>query len=144
MEFSVSVPRVEPRDRQIAAIGIDIQSIKEMGASLEQFGERFTSRLFTSREIGGCHGNADQSARYFAESFSAKEAVLKIFDVRDFVPPWKSIELIRSKGGLKIELNGSTAGLARRQSINRIELSVSYDGDTVVAVAVARTSFHSA
>lgn len=135
--ISISVPRIEPLELQFSAIGIDIQSIKEIGASLEQFGNRFTSRLFTRREIDAWCGSTSETPRYFAEAFAAKEAVLKILVVRESVPPWKSIELLRSRGGPSIGLHGSTAELARQQFINMIQVSISHDGDTVIAVAVS-------
>jgi holo-[acyl-carrier protein] synthase len=141
MKVSVDV---EPRDHRGSTIGMDIQSVSEIGASLERFGERFTAHLFTQREIEACHGTPNEAARYYAEGFAAKEAVLKILDVREFVPPWKSIELRRSSGGPQIELHGSSAELARRQGIDEIRLSMSCAGDAAIAVAVARVARRSA
>jgi holo-[acyl-carrier protein] synthase len=141
MKVSVDV---EPRNHQGSTIGMDVQSVSEIGASLEHFGERFTARLFTQREIEARPGNPDEAARYYAEGFAAKEAVLKILDMREFVPTWKSIELHRSSSSLRIELHGSSAELARRQGIDEIHLSMSCDGDAAIAVVVARVARRSA
>ncbi len=140
MKFSVSIPMVGSNEHTSSAVGVDIQVIEEIGESLERFGERFTARLFTRHEIEACDANIGDSARYFAEGFAAKEAVLKILDAREFVPPWKSIELHRGSDGPQIELHGSSSDLARGRGIRNIYISLSHSRDTVIAVAVAHSA----
>lgn len=123
----------------VDALGMDIQSIDEIAASLSEFGSRYTRRLFTSGEIKLCQRNTAAQARCYAERFAAKEAVLKLLNVRALIPPWKDIEvLVESSGRLVILLHGVAADLAHQRGIQRISLDISHARGSVIAVVVAR------
>lgn len=80
-------------------VGIDVQPIEEVEPSMRQFGVRYAHRLFTDVELESCGENPVTAASGLAGRFAAKEAVLKILDSQDTVPPWKSIEVQHAKGG---------------------------------------------
>jgi len=129
------------RRRQVSILaGIDVQTIDEVAASIKEFGARYTHRLFTDDEIASC-GDGPEAASGFAGRFAAKEAVLKILDLNEIVPPWKSIEVRRSTGGRsEVALHGAAAKIARSQRIEEIFLSISHGGGIASAAVIAQVT----
>jgi holo-[acyl-carrier protein] synthase len=120
-------------------VGIDIQPIEEVESSLKTFGSRYRRLLFTDRELETCGDNSTTSSR-LAARFAAKEAVLKILDIQDVVPSWRSIEV----GGdsdcrPEIILYDVAAELAHAQGIRDVFVSLTRSGDVAVATVVAST-----
>jgi len=118
-------------------VGIDIQPVDEVESSLNTFGSRYRRLLFTDRELETCGDNSTTSSR-LAARFAAKEAVLKILDIQDVVPSWRSIEV----GGIsdcrpEVNLYDVAAELARQQGIREVFVSFSRTGDVAVATVVA-------
>ena len=60
----------------ILGIGSDLADIRRVADTLERFGERFTSRIFTDVERARCEASGDRAAAY-AKRFAAKEACAK-------------------------------------------------------------------
>ncbi len=60
----------------ILGIGTDIVDSRRIGALIERFSEKFTSRIFTDSECNLAKCRVDQ-ASFFAKRFAAKEAVYK-------------------------------------------------------------------
>jgi holo-[acyl-carrier protein] synthase len=121
------------------AVGIDVQSIREVESSLAVFGSRYTRRVFTDDEIDGCSDDLATAAKYFATRFAAKEAVLKVLDPQETIPTWKSIEVRQGAGGrLEIALLDGSTELARRRGIEDFSLSVSDGTGVAIAAVVAR------
>jgi holo-[acyl-carrier protein] synthase len=119
-------------------VGMDVQSINEVRASLAQFGRRYTCRLFTDHEIEDCGEGSPIAALRYAERFAAKEAVLKVLNVREVVPSWKDIEVRRRKSeGFEVFLYGVAAELAHERGIRSISLSISHARGVATAAAVA-------
>jgi holo-[acyl-carrier protein] synthase len=117
-------------------VGIDIQPIDEVEASLRNFGDRYRHVLFTNHELVNC-GDGSASASRLAASFAAKEAVLKILDLSDHVPAWRSIEVRHSAGGPpEILLHDGAAGLAQLQGVRSIFVSLSHAGGLAIAAVV--------
>ena len=120
-------------------VGIDLQSVDEVEASLLMFGDRYTRRLFTKHEIDVC-SSSPHRAQHLAARFAAKEAVMKILDVRDQVPPWRAIEVCESvKSAPTISLSGVAAELAQLAGILNFSLSMSHDGGVAIATVIAET-----
>ena len=120
--------------------GIDAQSTQEVTASLQEFGQRYLRRLYTEREIQDCGERPDELGRALAALFAAKEAVLKILDIGEDVPPWKAIEVLgTTNGNFVITLHGVAAKLARRRGIEGMSLSISYAAGVALAVVVAQS-----
>jgi holo-[acyl-carrier protein] synthase len=122
-------------------IGLDVQSIDDVAKSLEEFGSRYTDKLFTDYEVTSCGGTHPATAASFAARFAAKEAVLKVLDTRRLVPSWRSIEVRREKNGPpRIALSGEAAEMARRQGVRHLSLSLSHDAGVASAAVVAQIS----
>jgi holo-[acyl-carrier protein] synthase len=120
-------------------LGADIQSIDEIAASLKEFGSRYTRRLFTSDEVEYCEQNPVTESRCYAERFAAKEAVLKLLDVRGVVPSWKDIEVREDREGRpEIVLHDIATELAHRRGIKGISLDISHARRSAIAVVVGR------
>ena len=60
----------------IIGIGSDLSDIRRIQKSLDRFGERFTSRVFTETERARSEAKPDRAASY-AKRFAAKEACAK-------------------------------------------------------------------
>jgi holo-[acyl-carrier protein] synthase len=122
-------------------IGIDAQAIAEVEDSIAQFGDRYTRRLFTDEELATCGNGPATLAQGLAARFAAKEAVLKILNVGDVVPAWRSIEIRRTATGQpEVALAGEAAVLARRQGITSLSLSLTRGGGVAAATVVATVS----
>lgn len=63
----------------ILGIGSDLVDIRRIQASLDRFGDRFTTRVFTERERASGDAKATPAARaaFYAKRFAAKEAASK-------------------------------------------------------------------
>ena len=120
-------------------VGVDLQSIDEVEASMREYGTRYTRRLFTDHELATCGENPTTAASGLAARFAAKEATLKILDTQVVVPSWRSIEVCRLENGRpEIVLHDEAAKLASDQGVNQISLSLSHGGGFAAAVAVAQ------
>jgi holo-[acyl-carrier protein] synthase len=118
-------------------VGVDIQPIDEVTASLIEYGDRYRRLLFTDEELRCCGENSSTSSK-LAERFAAKEAVLKILDTENTVPSWRSIEVSQDAGGRpEISLRGSAAELARSQGIQDLSVSLSHAGGVATAAVIA-------
>ncbi|MEO5920958.1 MAG: holo-ACP synthase [Pseudolysinimonas sp.] len=129
--------RAAPRHAPSIRIGCDVHPISEIAASIELFGERYLSRVFTTVEREQTAG--PMSLERLAGRFAAKEAVLKVLQVPSMASvPWKSIEVRTGGNGVPyVVLSGSAQEMAERQGISRVDISLSHDGGVAMAVAAA-------
>ena len=115
-------------------LGVDIIKISRMTEILSRSGQLFLDRVFTDMEQKAGQGHHYPDA-YYAMTFAAKEAVFKSFGIDwsggvDF----KDIEISRGRlGEPLVNLGRRPALLAGKRT--RVLLSLSYDGDTAIAVA---------
>jgi holo-[acyl-carrier protein] synthase len=118
-------------------VGIDIVQICRIGESVEQFGERFPQRLFTTDELAYASSAPPLMAQRLAARFAAKEAALKAFDLCEAGIDWRDLEVCRlPDGACRLVLHGKAAALARASN-DDIALSLSHEGDYAMAVVVA-------
>lgn len=117
-------------------IGVDIIKISRMAEIVQRSGELFLKRVFTNAEREAGREHHDPAA-YYAATFAAKEAVFKLFSIGwDSGVDMQEIEVHRGQHGVpQVELNGRFAQLANKHADARVLLSLSYDGDTAIAVA---------
>lgn len=95
----------------IIGIGMDATEIDRITATLERFGDRFKTRIFTEHEIAYCtrHRNPAPS---FAARFAAKEAAMKALGTgRSQNVLWRDIEVFRRGGPPQLRFHN---GAARR------------------------------
>lgn len=83
----------------ILGIGSDICDIRRIANSLDRFGERFTSRIFTAGERAKAESRSTQAETY-ARRFAAKEACSKALGtgMRHGVF-WRDMEVVTRPGG---------------------------------------------
>ncbi len=121
----------------IVGTGIDIVEVPRVGHSIERFGERFLSRVFTAAEIRYCEAKANRVER-FAARFAAKEAAMKAIGtgLRGGIT-WKDFEVGREPGGRPtLLLHGKAARVAEGLGVRRSHLSVSHTQEHAVAYVV--------
>ena len=132
--------------RETLRVGMDLVSVGEVAASLDHFGDRYVTRLFTEHEIETCRTDAavaDTAGAYAVESlaarFAAKEAVVKVLRPIGVQPDWRTIEVHRMTGGwCEIRLSGQAAAMAADAGIGELAVSLSHDAAVAGAVVVGR------
>lgn len=83
----------------IYGIGIDIIEIERIEKSVKRFGEKFLSRIFTSKELEYCMSKASKY-QHLAARFAAKEAIAKALSYNgDRGFSWQDIEIINRPNG---------------------------------------------
>jgi holo-[acyl-carrier protein] synthase len=125
----------------IFGIGVDLVRISRIEAIIKRWQNRFIHRVFTTHEAGTCYQRAS-SASAFALRFAAKEAFSKALGLgmRKGVK-WREIEVFNYEGGKPgIRLFGTCADICREKGISNVHLSLSDEGDYVVAVVVLEKS----
>jgi len=117
-------------------VGVDIIAISRMRDVLETSGKLFIDKVFTPWEQQRAETHHDTVA-YAAMIFAAKEAIFKTFGIDwHFGVQMTEIEVRDGEYGEPIPvLTGRFAELAAERQVSRVLLSLSYDGDYVVAVA---------
>ena len=117
------------------SVGFDIVQISRIGESLERFGEAFTRRLFTDREISDVTEPQGLNLPSLAARFAAKEAVIKALGLSEAGVGWRDMEVIRQPDGCCVlQLHGLAASKARAMGLSLWQLSLSHEGDYAGAV----------
>lgn len=118
-------------------VAIDIVEIGQVAESMAEFGDRYTHRVFTAREIAYASG----SPARFAARFAAKEAVVKLLRPGQVGVDPRSIEVVNeSDGAPRLTLSGAAAALASERRLSRLSLSLSHDGGYAIAAVTAETA----
>ena len=124
-------------------VGTDLCSVQDVADSVERFGDRYLSRVYTDHELEYCHSDPALSAERLAARFAAKEATVKVLRPSDVRPDWRTIEVLRDPAGwCELLLTGTAARLAREAEIGGLALSMSHDGGVANAVVVATMLKH--
>jgi holo-[acyl-carrier protein] synthase len=119
-------------------VGADIASVAEVEASIEQFGSRYLERIYTDHELSSCQGPPPVMAAKLAARFAAKEAVIKVLRPEGAMPTWRSIEVVRDRGGwCQLRLRDEAARLATDAGIEDLAVSLTHEGPYAGAVVVA-------
>jgi holo-[acyl-carrier protein] synthase len=118
----------------IRGIGVDIIEIARIQKSVDQSGERFLQKIFTSNEIMYCMSKHNRY-QHLASRFAAKEAVSKALATGwsgDFA--WKDVEVMNDGAGKpQITLYGK---LRDRLAAASVLISLSHSESHVVAMAL--------
>ena len=116
--------------------GVDIIEISRVKRVSEQYGQRFSRRIYTEGEIAYCRGRAP----LMASRFAAKEAVMKALGTGIRGVRWKDIEVVRQQGRApRILLHGSALVRAHALGIEDIAVTLSHSHDYAVAFVVAES-----
>lgn len=115
-------------------VGVDLIEIARVQRSMDRFGERFLSRIFTEQEIAYCNGRAASLAGRFA----VKEAVAKALGTGIGDVCWKEIEVLNDAAGRPLlGLYGAAAELAAAWGLHQWDVSLSHSHSHAVGMAVA-------
>jgi holo-[acyl-carrier protein] synthase len=121
----------------VFGIGIDVVEVGRIASSLDEFGERFTARIFTSSEREYCLSKA-RPELHFAARFAAKEAVAKALGTgigKDV--GWLDLEIIRGQNGEPIlHLDGRAKQFCEAREIVQIKISLTHAHDYAAANAI--------
>jgi len=118
-------------------IGVDLIDIARVARSLERYGERFYSRLFTENERKQCEGQAHRlAARFAAKEATAKALGTGIGDVR-----WIEIEVDGDdRGRPLLILHGNAAVIAANLGLQVWDVSLSHTQDQAIAFVVGMSA----
>src|ERR1700722_20312279 len=95
----------------IIGLGLDATEIDRIAATIERYGDRFLTRVFTEGEIAYC-SRRRVPAIHFAGRFAAKEAAMKALGSGHTQQVlWRSVEVVRVGGPPQLVFHG---GAARR------------------------------
>lgn len=95
----------------IIGLGLDATDIPRIAATLERYGERFMTRVFTDNEIAYCRRRREPAV-HFAGRFAAKEAAMKALGTGHSQNVlWRDVEVVRRGGPPQLQFHG---GAARR------------------------------
>ena len=121
----------------IVGTGVDIVEVPRIAATLERFGERFLTRVFTAGEIRYCDYKQNRAERYAAR-FAAKEAGLKAIGtgLRGGIS-WRDVEVTREPSGRPVlSFHGKAASYAERLGPRRTSLSLSHTAEHAIAQVI--------
>ena len=119
----------------VIGLGIDIIEIDRIKDSIENFGEKFLSKIFTPAEINYCQNKANKF-QHFAARFAAKEAVYKALATGwQEVLSWQDIEIFNEATGMpQVSMRGRLKEfLAEDKSL---KISISHSQNYVTCVAI--------
>jgi holo-[acyl-carrier protein] synthase len=125
----------------IIGLGSDLIDIRRVEKSIERFGERFLTRIFTDLERRKSDGRAQRAASY-AKRFAAKEACAKALGtgLRKGVF-WRDMGVVNLPGG-KPSLTLTGGALRRLQDITpaghsaQIDLTITDDFPLAQAIVI--------
>jgi holo-[acyl-carrier protein] synthase len=93
----------------IVGLGIDATEIKRIADSIERWGDRFVTRVFTEHEIAYCRRKRN-AVPSFAARFAAKEAAMKALGTGQSAGVfWTGIEVVRRHGPPQLRFHGGAA-----------------------------------
>ena len=121
----------------ILGTGVDLAEVARIRASIERYGERFTRRVFTEREIAYAERKANKYERYAAR-FAAKEAGMKALGTGwSGGITWKDLEVANLPSGRPIlALHGVARDVADRLGVRTIQLSLTHTSGQALAWVV--------
>jgi holo-[acyl-carrier protein] synthase len=121
----------------IVGTGVDIAEVPRIAASVERFGNRFLTRVFTQNELKYCLSKANAAER-LAARFAAKEAGMKAIGTGlHFGVTWQNVEVVRAPGGRPgIRFSGKAAEFAAQLGCKNVHLSITHTKEQALAFVV--------
>jgi len=122
---------------RVVGIGIDLVEVGRIARALDRWGERFTERVFTPRELQRA-GRGPNRVRRLAARFAAKEAVMKALGTGRSGVGWREIEITNEPSGApRVRLAGRAARAGEAVGVARVHVSLTHDLHYAAAFAVA-------
>ena len=111
-------------------VGTDLVRVADVGHSIEQFGDRYLTRVYTPDELSTC----------LASRFAAKEAATKVLRPLDGLS-YQSIEVTLDElGAPELVLHGAARRRAEALGLQDTSVSMSHEGEYAVAIVAAMFS----
>ena len=122
----------------LVGTGVDIVEIGRVIKSVERFGDRFLTRIFTPGEIAYCTAKKKTSGESFAARFAAKEAGAKALGTGiSRGVSWQEIEVRRAPGQRPVlHLSGRAAERATAMGVVKVSLSITHTRELAMAFVV--------
>lgn len=122
---------------RIIGHGIDIVETQRIAHMIQEHGDRFLSRCFTSGELAYALDKKRQ-VEHLAGRFAAKEAILKVLGTGwGKGIAWTDAEILRLESGQPmVQLHGRCLDIARAQQINQWLVSISHISTHATASAI--------
>jgi len=119
----------------IIGVGIDIIEIDRIKESVDKFGEKFLSKIYTKSELEYCLSKASKY-QHLAARFAAKEAVYKALTTGwHEKATWQDIEISNEPNGMPVvSLKGKLNGFLTKGK--NLRISMSHSRDYVACVAI--------
>ncbi len=122
----------------VVGIGVDIVEVKRVAEMVQRHSDRFLTRVFTPREIAYCSSRKRRN-EHLAARWAAKEATIKALRAPlEGALSWRELEVVAGEmGEPQLKLLGTAAGLAKKQGISHLHLTISHVAELAVACVVA-------
>lgn len=115
-------------------VGIDIIEVKRINKLINDYGERFFSRILTENEITYCK-KFSKPELHFAGRFASKEAYSKAIGTgvgKEF--SWKDIEILNNEKGKPYIVHLKQNEFSK----HKFEISISHTEEYACAVVICR------
>jgi len=126
----------------IVGTGIDIVEVARIRRSIDRYGDRLLTRVFTDREREYCLGRRYPEI-HFAARFAAKEAALKALGTgmsRGIF--WRDVEVCRHPSGKPaIEFHNVAADTLAGLGVATVHVSLSHTDGYGAAIVTLETSY---
>lgn len=121
----------------LIGIGIDVVEVSRIKSSLDEFGEKFLTRIFTECEREYCQ-KQKRPELHLAARFAAKEAIAKAFGTGiGKEVGWLDMEILRkSSGEPEVKLTGAAAEFAKERGVVQVMVSLTHAKHYAAANAV--------
>lgn len=121
----------------LVGIGIDVVEVSRIKSSLDEFGERFLTRIFTEGEREYCLKQM-RPELHFAARFAAKEAIAKAFGTGiGKEVGWLDMEIVRrASGEPEVKLSGAALRYSEAKGIKQVMVSLTHAKHYAAANAV--------
>ena len=118
-------------------VAIDMVRVDEAAEALACFGDRYTNRFFSPREVDECKESGELVASRLAVHFAAKEAAIKILGLADDGFDWRCIELLTGGHQTRLALSGPSAEAAVALGVDQFAVASSRNGTDAVVLVTA-------
>lgn len=117
----------------IIGSGIDATEITRIAESIERWGDRFITKVFTPGEIEYCRRKRD-FASSFAARFAAKEAAMKALGTGHSRGVfWTGIEVVRRHGPPELRFHGGAAARFEQMGATGSVLTLTHSRELAIA-----------
>jgi holo-[acyl-carrier protein] synthase len=121
----------------IIGVGFDLEDIADFGRTMDESGEAFRNRVYTTRESKYCESQPHSRQSYTAR-YCAKEAAMKALGIAGSEGlRWKDVEVVATSGTPHLRLTGVAAAAAKRLGVERLLVSLSHSRSMAGAIVVA-------